>query len=280
MEWSNAVEEVTTPLQGQRRKLSSWQTGSLVSAQSAGLHLTPSLNVAASIPEKPKRPMNAYIRFVQGIRSSLASANPNASPTDISKLAAVKWQSLDQASKAKYEEEYKREQAVWLQKNAKYLSQLTDAQKEEIKHERQQRIDGKMKREQKRALKELGRPKRPMNGYLRFCAQNKPVLGLSKEDNKIQMKNLGMQWRRLTDAEKERYNKEAEADMKRYQEKMKQWEDKMLAAENVDAVRKKNVLLPPSPASLMAKKAGMPVVGGGGLVQKPKKSAPTATKRP
>uniref|UniRef100_A0A182TCJ6 HMG box domain-containing protein n=1 Tax=Anopheles maculatus TaxID=74869 RepID=A0A182TCJ6_9DIPT len=220
--------------------------------------------------------MNAYIRFVQGIRSSLASANPKASPTDISKLAAVKWQSLDQASKAKYEEEYKREQAVWLQKNAKYLSQLTDAQKEEIKLERQQRNEGKVKREQKRLLKELGRPKRPMNGYLRFCAQNKPALGLSKEDNKMQMKNLGMQWRRLSDAERERYSKEAEADMKRYQEEMKQWEDKMLASENMEAVRKKNVLLPPSPASAMAKKGVTPVAGSGGSVQKMKKPTPTA----
>ncbi|XP_035910900.1 transcription factor A, mitochondrial [Anopheles stephensi] len=262
-----------------RLLLSSWQTGPLASAPTAGLHSTTSLNVAASTPVKPKRPMNAYIRFAQGIRSSLASANPKASPTDISKLAAVQWQSLDQASKAKYEEEYKREQAVWLQKNAKYLSQLTDAQKEEIKLERQQRNEGKAKREQKRLLKELGRPKRPMNAYLRFCAENKPVVGLSKEDNKMQMKNLGMQWRRLPDAERDRYTKEAEADMKRYQEEMKKWEDKMLASENVEAVRKKNVLLPPSPASTMAKKGGMPVVGSGGSVPKPKKPSPT-TGRP
>uniref|UniRef100_A0A182X165 HMG box domain-containing protein n=1 Tax=Anopheles quadriannulatus TaxID=34691 RepID=A0A182X165_ANOQN len=264
-----------------RLLLSTRQPGSLSSVPSCGLHATATLNDAGtatkSVPEKPKRPMNTYIRFAQSIRSSLASANPQASPTDISKLAAVKWQSLDQASKAKLEEEYKREQAVWLQKNAKYLSQLTDAQKEEIKLERQQRNEGKVKREQKRMLKELGRPKRPMNAYLRFCAQNKPAPGLSKEDNKMQMKNLGMQWKRLPEGERERYTKEAEAEMKRYQEEMKVWEDKMLAAENVIAVRKKNVLLPPSPASVKAKKGGIPVVDSA-PVAKPKK--PTSAARP
>lgn len=274
------LNTVARLLYSPRLLLSTWQTGQPAAVQSAGLHLTTSLNIASSTPERPKRPMNAYIRFVQSIRSSIASANPKASPTDISKLAAVKWQSLDQASKTKFEEEYKSEQAVWLQKNAKYLAQLTDAQKEEIKLERQQRNEGKVKREQKRLLKELGRPKRPINGYLRFCAHNKPVLGLSKEDNNMQMKNLGMQWRRLTDAEKERYNKEAEADMKRYQDEMKQWEDKMLSSEKVEAVRKKNVLLPPSAASTVAKKGGMPVVEAGGLTQKPKKPAPTTTGRP
>ncbi|XP_053663297.1 transcription factor A, mitochondrial [Anopheles marshallii] len=264
-----------------RLLLSSWQTGQLASAQCSGLHITTSLNFAEAVPLKPKRPMNAYIRYVQGVRSSLASANPKATPMEIAKLAAVKWQSLDQTSKTKYEEEYKREQAVWLQKNAKYLSQLTDAQKEEIKLERQQRNEGKIKREQKRLLKELGRPKRPINGYLRFCQQNKPVLGLSKQDNKMQMKNLGLQWRQLTDAEKEPYNKEAEADMKRYQEEMKKWEDKMLSTENVEAVRKKNVLLPPSPASSMAKKGGIPMPRiNPAPAQKQKKSPTSTTTRP
>uniref|UniRef100_A0A182PAS9 HMG box domain-containing protein n=1 Tax=Anopheles epiroticus TaxID=199890 RepID=A0A182PAS9_9DIPT len=264
-------------LHGPRLLLSTRQASPLSATQSCALHATASLDyggAAKTLPEKPKRPMNTYIRFVQGIRSSLVSANPNATPTDISKLAAVKWQTLDQASKTKLDEEYKREQAVWLQKNAKYLSQLTDAQKEEIKQERQQRNENKAKREQKRMLKELGRPKRPMNGYLRFCAHHKPVTGLSKEENKLQMKNLGMQWKRLPEAEKERFNKEADADMKRYQEEMKVWEDRMLAAENVVAVRKKNVLLPPSPASVRAKKGGIPVVESAPIT-KPKKTTPT-----
>uniref|UniRef100_A0AAG5DUM9 HMG box domain-containing protein n=1 Tax=Anopheles atroparvus TaxID=41427 RepID=A0AAG5DUM9_ANOAO len=260
------------PLLSARLVLTTRQTAPDATTHCAGLHITAAVNddgglPKSATPEKPKRPVNTYIRFVQSIRSSLASTNPKASPTDISKLAAVKWQTLDQSTKTKLEEEYKREQAVWLQKNAKYLSQLTDAQKQEMKLERQQKQEEKAKREQKRMMKELGRPKRPMNGYLRFCAHNKPKQGLTLEENKMQMKNLGLQWKRLSDADRERYTREAEEDMKRYHGEMKEWEDKMLASDNMEAVRKKNVLLPPSPA---AAAKGSPSTAAG----KSKKSAP------
>ncbi|XP_053673166.1 transcription factor A, mitochondrial [Anopheles nili] len=256
-----------------RLLLSTRQTGPIPGTPSCGLQLSAVVNddgSAKAMPDRPKRPMNTYIRFVQSIRSSLISDNPKASPTEISKLAAVKWQGLDQASKTKLEEEYKREQAVWLQKNAKYLSQLTDSQKEELKLERQQKHDNKVKRDQKRMMKDLGRPKRPMNGFLRFCSKNKPVQGLSTEDNKMQMKNLGMQWKRLPEVEKERYTKEAEVDMKRYQEEMKQWETKMLASDKLEAVRRKNVLLPSSPMSPSPAKRGPTVEAT--HMGKPKKS--------
>lgn len=242
-------------LNSPRFLLTSRQTVPVATTHSSGLHSTVPLKddgdvIKATTLEKPKRPVNTYIRFVQSIRTSLATANPKASPTDISKLAAVKWQALDQTAKTKLEEEYKRDQAVWLQKNAKYLSQLTDAQKQELKQERQQKQEEKGKRDHKRMMKDLGRPKRPINGYLRFCAHNKPKTGLSLEENKMQMKNLGLQWQRMSDAEKEKYNREAEEDMKRYHKEMKDWEDKMLASDNIDAVRKKNVLLPPTPVTV------------------------------
>uniref|UniRef100_A0A182QYD5 HMG box domain-containing protein n=1 Tax=Anopheles farauti TaxID=69004 RepID=A0A182QYD5_9DIPT len=268
-------------LHNSRLLISTRQTGApFGNLQSSGLHSTASLNddgTSNAMPEKPKRPVNAYIRFAQSIRSALATSNPKASPTEISKLAAVKWQTLDQASKAKLEDEYKREQAIWLQKNAKYLSQLTDAQKQELKTERQNRIEEKVKRDQKRLLKELGRPKRPLNSFFLFCAQHKPVQGLTKDENKEQMKKLGLQWKQLSGSEKERYVKEAETEMKRYQEEMKKWEDKMLASEHTEVVRKRNVLLPPTPASSRARKGQQSAVKNVTATASVKPNKPTST---
>ncbi|XP_058057347.1 transcription factor A, mitochondrial [Anopheles bellator] len=220
----------------------------VVATQSRGLNRTASLNDATSkgAPEKPKRPANAYIRYMQSIRSALASANPGTSPSDISKLAALKWQALDVSEKTKHEEAYKRELAVWLQKNAKYLSQLTDADKEQLKHERQQKAEDKAKREHRRMLKQLGRPKRPVNGFLRFSAQNKSKTGMPREERMLLMKDLGQKWRNLPSSEKERYNREAQEDLVRYEKEMKLWEDKMLSTNNTDVVRRKNVLVEPS----------------------------------
>uniref|UniRef100_A0A2M4AYQ6 Putative transcription factor a mitochondrial n=1 Tax=Anopheles triannulatus TaxID=58253 RepID=A0A2M4AYQ6_9DIPT len=222
-----------------------------VATQSCGLHLTVPLDNAtakAGTLQKPKRPVNAYIRFAQSIRADLAKANPSASQMDLAKLTSAKWQTLDQPSKARLEEEYKRELAVWLQQNAKYLSQLTEAQKEELKQDRQQKADDKAKRDLKRTLKQLGRPKRPINGFLRFCSQYKPKPGVTQAEHKDQMKSLGEKWRSMSASEKERFNREAEEAITRYQEEMKQWEDKMLAMDNGDLVRRKNALLSPAAA--------------------------------
>ncbi|ETN61607.1 transcription factor A, mitochondrial [Anopheles darlingi] len=223
-----------------------------VATQSCGFHSTVPLENAAgkaSAPQKPKRPVNAYIRYAQSIRADLAKANPSASQMDLAKLTSAKWQTLDPPSKARLEEEYKRELAVWLQQNAKYLSQLTEAQKEELKQDRQQKADDKAKRDLKRTLKQLGRPKRPINGFLRFCAQYKPKPGVTQGEHKEQMKALGEKWRAMSESEKERFNREAEQAITQYQEEMKQWEDKMLAMDNGDLVRRKNALLSPAAAA-------------------------------
>ncbi|XP_055613867.1 transcription factor A, mitochondrial [Uranotaenia lowii] len=195
------------------------------------------------LPERPKRPINAYLRFVQNIRSTLLAKNPKASPTDISKLASAQWQVLDVASKSKLEEEYKVEQAIWLQKNAKYLSQLTDQQKVEIRQARSDKAEEKTKRDHKKRLKELGKPKRPLNGFLLYCAERRPK-NLTKEQNREQIKKLAEAWSKLGAAEKEPYNSRAADGLVKYRENMRQWEDEMIAQDNMDVIRRKNIIIP------------------------------------
>lgn len=198
----------------------------------------------SALPVKPKRPVNSYIRFVQTVRPALKSKNPKASPADISKLAAAQWQMLDPASKAKHEEEYKKEQAVWLQKNAQYLSQLTDQQKEDIRQARSDKTEEKAKRDHRKKVKDLGRPKRPLNGFLLFCADNKPKVQ-SKEENKQQLKLMAQKWAQLSEVDKTPYKARAAEALVKYREEMKTWEEKMIAEDHMDVVRRKNLILPP-----------------------------------
>lgn len=199
----------------------------------------------SKLPPRPKRPVNAFIRYVQSVRSSLHAKNPKASPADISKLAATQWQVLDAASKSKLEEEYKKEQAVWLEENAKYLSQLTDQQKEEIRQTRAEKTEEKAKREYRKKVKELGKPKRPLNGFLLFCADVKPK-NLNKQENQSQIKLMGQKWAQLSEAEKAPYNSRAAEALVKYHEQMKQWEDKMIAEDHLDVIRRKHIILPTS----------------------------------
>ncbi|EAT34084.1 AAEL013643-PA [Aedes aegypti] len=209
-------------------------------------HLSdPAATSGSALPEKPKRPVNAYIRFLQSVRPSLLAKNPKASPTDISKLAAAQWQVLDPASKSKLEDEYKKEQTVWLQKNAKYLSQLTDQQKQDIRQARTEKTEEKAKREYKKKVKELGRPKRPLNGFLLYCADKKPK-NLSKEENKLQLKLMAQKWAALSEMDKAPYNTRAAEALVKYREDIKNWEDQMIAQDHLDVIRRKNLILPPT----------------------------------
>lgn len=207
----------------------------------SGLKTLPT--AGSSLPVKPKRPVNAYIRYAQSVRSSLANKNPKASPAEISKLAAAQWQDLDQSIKNKLEEEYKKEQAVWLQQNAKYLSALTEEQKQEIRQARVEKTEEKAKREYRRRVKELGKPKRPLNGFLLFCADQKPKQ-LTKEENQSYIKQLAEKWAKMGDTQKEPYTKRAAEALVKYRDDMKQWEDQMIAQDNMDVIRRKHILIP------------------------------------
>lgn len=193
---------------------------------------------------KPKRPINAYIRFVQSVRSTLYAKNPKASPADISKLAGAEWQVLDPASKAKLEAEFKKDQAVWLQQNAKYLSQLTDEQKVDIRQARAEKSEEKAKREHRKKVKDLGKPKRPLNGFLLYLTEFRPK-NLNKDENKEQIKLIGQKWSQLSEAEKAPYNSRAAEALVKYHEDVNQWEEKMIAQDHLDVVRRKNLILPP-----------------------------------
>ncbi|XP_058817947.1 transcription factor A, mitochondrial [Topomyia yanbarensis] len=198
----------------------------------------------SSLPERPKRPANAFIRFVRSVRASLLAKNPNATPGQISKLAAIQWQVLDPASKSKLTDEYMKEQAVWLQENSKYLNQLTDQQKNEIREARAQKHDDKVKREHRKRVKELGKPKRPLNGFLLYCADNKAI-NLSKEENKLEIKKMAEKWGKLSDAEKEPYTRRAAEALVKFHTDLSKWEEEMMAQNNMDVIRRKNVIIPP-----------------------------------
>ncbi|XP_058449725.1 transcription factor A, mitochondrial [Malaya genurostris] len=207
-------------------------------------HFYDPAGAASTQTEKPKRPLNTFIRFAQSVRPSLLAKHPNATPAEISKMAAAQWQVLDAASKSKLTEAYKKEQEVWLMKNAKYLNQLTDQQKDEIRQARLQKQEDKDKREHRKRVKELGRPKRPLNGYLLYCAEHKTT-SMSREENKTHIKKMAEVWGKLSEAEKQPYNQRAADALVKFHDDLSKWEEKMMSQDNMDVVRRKSIIIPP-----------------------------------
>jgi len=51
------------------------------------------------------------------------------------------------------------------------------------------------------------------------------------------MKHMGQQWRKLPEAEKEKYKSRVESSLHEYSQKLKKWEEKMIRLGNLAFVR-------------------------------------------
>ena len=69
-----------------------------------------SLESRIGIPEKPKKPLTPYFRFMKETRPVLHASNPSLHLTDIVKKVAAEWVNVDANKKNKLMEDYKKEQ--------------------------------------------------------------------------------------------------------------------------------------------------------------------------
>ncbi|XP_062551587.1 transcription factor A, mitochondrial-like [Armigeres subalbatus] len=197
---------------------------------------------AASDPtltEKPKRPINAFLRYYQSVRPILQAKNPTVSLMDISKLVSAQWKDLNATKKTKLQREFNADHAIWLQKNAKYLEQLTDQRKQDIRQARADKAAKRAKREHRKKLKELGRPKRPLTAFLLYHFDKRPNK-LTKDQIKSLVKQHALEWSHMSNEEKDQYNKRSAEALAKYREDVAQWEKEMIARDHVDVVRRKH----------------------------------------
>lgn len=59
------------------------------------------------IPERPKKPISSYLRFLQEVRPTLQQSEKNV--REIPVMAAAQWKKLDANQKQKYIQEYEKE---------------------------------------------------------------------------------------------------------------------------------------------------------------------------
>jgi transcription factor A, mitochondrial len=105
------------------------------------------------IQKRPTRPLTPYFRYLQEIRPKLKSENPNLPLTEIIKLCAKKWETVEESKKNNLVVLYQKEHEEYLKKRAQYDSNLTDDQRlliEEAKESK--KID-----RQKRAYRQVNK---------------------------------------------------------------------------------------------------------------------------
>ncbi|XP_055680850.1 transcription factor A, mitochondrial [Lutzomyia longipalpis] len=244
------VGSVISPLRGllsAKTTLPLVQNAQNVSSKSAEERL--------GLPPKPKKPLTPYFRFMKEIRPKILAENNQISMTDVLKNVAKQWATVDDVRRQKYQEEFKKDQAVYLQKMTQYKSKLTDEQKENIQIMKESIAEAKEKREFRKKLRQLGKPKRPQSAFLIFLNDERKKNPQKGAATREWLNEAAAKWTNLPQKTKDTYVQVSTANREKYQEELGKWEKQMVKQGHLDVVRQEALIedRPPKPSKRSAK---------------------------
>ncbi len=162
-------------------------------------------------PEAPKGAKNAFILFCSDNRDEVKEENPSLTYTEITKKLGEMWKSIDEELKSEYQEKAKDDKE-------RYNRELEDYEPKEGYYNPKEKIS-------KKKLKEI-KPKRARSAYIFFCNDKRQEVSKRVNNNKEVLQELGRMWKNLSDKKKQKYNEMAEEDKTRYEEEMKEYNEK------------------------------------------------------
>ncbi|KAH8383054.1 hypothetical protein KR009_006509 [Drosophila setifemur] len=206
------------------------------------------LEEQVGLPPRPKKPLTPYFRFMREQRPKLIAANPKISTVDAVRQLSRSWSEADAKLKDRLQTEYKKDQQIYIELRTKYDSTLTDEQRSEIKQLKQDIVDAKERRQLRKRVKELGRPKKPASAFLRFIVSERTNTPQAPEQTyRDWHQKTTAKWSRLPDSEKEVYMQESRKELEIYRKAISVWEEKMIRLGHIDVVRSGNLIDPPEP---------------------------------
>ena len=160
-----------------------------------------------------KRPKTAFMWFISENRQNFMKENPTAGITDVTKELSKKWAVISDKEKAVY-------------------NKMFQDDKERYEKERKEAFD-KVAADDK-SLKD-SKPKKPLNSYLYFIKDESIKAKLKTEHqkmiaegvNKTHLQFMTYKWEKMTPKEKEKYDRLAEEDAKRFKSEMEEYNKKV-----------------------------------------------------
>lgn len=177
----------------------------LINPKNYVTHTSKTIEEKLGIPPKPKKPLTPYFRFMKEIRPQISQEHPKILLPDVVRLVAKKWETVDEATKQKFSEEYKKDQIEYMERRAKYDLKLTDEQRAEIKAMKQEIVEAREKRATKKKTRDLGKPKKASSSFIHFMADQKTASPRGKETYREWQTKMSDAWTKLSDAQKEKY---------------------------------------------------------------------------
>lgn len=190
---------------------------------------------AIELPEKPKRPISAYVKFMLEKRPVLLKENPSLKSTDVIKLVAEQWRALSPEEKDKFQAAIVQDKQQYQLELKSYKDKLTTEQEEALHQLKTAKRKDRSHRKVRKESKAEGKPKRPVNSYGLFVRDHASE-GRSLKQLLSELKD---QWENLSDVEKEKYQIEANRNWQDYETELRKWEDDRVEEGKLHLVRTK-----------------------------------------
>lgn len=191
------------------------------------------LSTTSSTP--PKRPLNAYMRYVLQQQPVMVRLHPEIKSVDLIRKIAQQWRSLSPEQKRPFEEASVKDREQFKVDLQRYMAQLTPAQEQEQALDKKQRLAKRKAIRKKRELTSLGKPKRPRSSFNIYMSEHYEEARGNTTQAKMQ--SLLQDWRNLFSHQKKVYTQLAEDDKIRYKNEMKSWEEHMVEIGREDLLR-------------------------------------------
>lgn len=175
----------------------------LMALSSLQIHSTAHL-ANSNLPELPKRPMSAFLRFSAEKREEIVRSSGMVNVKDVAKKCGEMWKDLSEHEKERYVSAYRKDMADWSAKTESVREHLQKANLlDDIEAKKtEERIAKRLKRAKadlKKLYQNLGMPKRPPHALSLFCKER-----LLNSGRKNDFAEICQEWANLDERGKSR----------------------------------------------------------------------------
>jgi structure-specific recognition protein 1 len=167
-------------------------------------------------PLAPKQATSAYFFFADSQRETIKAENPDATFGEVGKITGAKWKALSDEDKAPFNEKAMASKEKYKAAMAVYVPPEVDSGDEEGES------DQKKRKVKPKKEKDPNAPKKPTTAFFFFMEKERSNIKAQHPEFSIGElgKEMGSQWRAMSEEDKAPFNEKAVASKEKYQAAM------------------------------------------------------------